>query len=62
MVETPPPDLVAGMKWLLGAYTSRFSRRHKLFRRLFSGRCKSLIVDGSGSGYLSEEFKGIRRG
>ena len=33
-------------------YTSRFNRRHKLFGHLFSGRYKSLIEDGSGSGYL----------
>jgi len=52
VVETPQGNLVAGMKWLLGTYTSRFNRRHKLFGHLFSGRYKSLIVDGSGSGYL----------
>jgi REP element-mobilizing transposase RayT len=52
VVETPQPNLVAGMKWLLGTDTSRFNRRHKLFGHLFSGRYKSLIVDGSGSGYL----------
>jgi REP element-mobilizing transposase RayT len=52
VVETPQPNLVAGMKWLLGTYTSRFNRRHNLFGHLFSGRYKSLIVDGSGSGYL----------
>jgi putative transposase len=52
VVETPQPNLVSGMKWLLGTYTSRFNRRHKLFGHLFSGRYKSLIVDGSGSGYL----------
>jgi REP element-mobilizing transposase RayT len=52
VVETPQPNLVAEMKWLLGTYTSRFNRRHKLFGHLFSGRYKSLIVDGSGSGYL----------
>ena len=52
VVETPQPNLVAGMKWLMGTYTSRFNRRHKLFGHLFSGRYKSLIVDGSGSGYL----------
>ena len=52
VVETPQPNLVAGMKWLLGTYTSRFNRRQKLFGRLFSGRYKSLIVDGSGSGHL----------
>src|SRR5258706_521043 len=52
VVETPRPNLVAGMKWLLGTYTSRFNRRHKDFGHLFSGRYKALIVDGSGSGYL----------
>jgi REP element-mobilizing transposase RayT len=52
VVETPQPNLVAGMKWLLGTYTSRFNRRHQLFGHLFSGRYKSLIVDGSGGGYL----------
>ncbi len=52
VVETPQPTLVAGMKWLLGTYTGRFNRRHKLFGHLFSGRYKALIVDGSGSGYL----------
>ena len=52
VVETPQPNLVAGMKWLLGTYTSRFNRRHKLFGHLFSGRYNSLIVDGSGNGYL----------
>ncbi len=52
VVETPNANLVAGMKWFLGTYTSRFNRRHKLFGHLFSGRYKSLVVDGSGSGYL----------
>ena len=52
VVATPQGNLVAGMKWLLGTYTSRFNRRHKLFGHLFSGRYKALIVDGSGSGYL----------
>jgi len=52
VVETPQANLVAGMKWLLGVYTFRFNRRHKLFGHLFSGRYKSLIVDGSGNGYL----------
>ena len=38
VVETPQPNLVVGMKWFLGTYTSRFNRRHKLFGHLFSGR------------------------
>ena len=52
VVETPQPNLVAGMKWLLGTYTIRFNRRHGEFGHLFAGRYKSLIVDGSGDGYL----------
>jgi putative transposase len=52
VVETPQGNLVAGMKWLLGTYTGRFNRRHKLFGHLFSGRYKALIVDSSGGGYL----------
>src|SRR6266404_667435 len=38
VIETPQPNLVAGMKWLLGTYTSRYNRRHKEFGHLFSGR------------------------
>lgn len=52
VVETPRANLVAGMRWFLGTYTARFNRRHRLFGHLFSGRYKSLIVDGSGTGYL----------
>ena len=52
VVETPQPNLVAGMKWFLGIYTGRFNRRHKVFGHLFSGRYKSLLVEGSGNGYL----------
>jgi REP element-mobilizing transposase RayT len=56
VVETPEPNLVAGMKWLLGTYTSRFNRQHKCFGHLFSGRYKALIVDGSGNGYLKTVY------
>ena len=52
VVETPKGNLVAGMKWFLGTYTSRFNRQRKRFGHLFSGRYKALIVDGSGTGYL----------
>ena len=51
VLETPEPNLVAGMKWLLGTYTARFNRRHKVSGHLFSGRYKSLLVGGEG-GYL----------
>src|SRR5579864_2065499 len=52
VLETPRANLVAGMRWFLGTYTARFNRRHKYFGHLFSGRYKSLLVDGSGNGYL----------
>ena len=52
VIETPRANLADGMKWLLGTYTSRFNRKHKLFGHLFSGRYKALAVDGSGTGYL----------
>jgi REP element-mobilizing transposase RayT len=53
VLETPRGNLVEGMKWLLGTYTSRFNRKHQVFRHLFSGRYKGLPVDGSDSGYLN---------
>jgi putative transposase len=52
VVETPRANLVAGMRWFLGTYTARFNRWHKLFGRLFSGRYKALLIDGSTPGYL----------
>ena len=52
VVETPKANLCAGMQWFLGTYTARFNRRHRMSGHLFSGRYKSLIVDGSGNGYL----------
>jgi REP element-mobilizing transposase RayT len=51
VVETPQPNLVAGMKWFLGTYTTRFNRRHKVTGHLFAGRYKSMVVGGEG-GYL----------
>ena len=35
LIETPQANLVSGMKWLLGTYTSRFNRRHKGFGHPF---------------------------
>ena len=52
VVETPNGNLVAGMRWLLSAYTIRLNHRHKLCGHVFSGRYKALLVDGSGNGYL----------
>ena len=52
VVETPQANLVAGMRWLLSAYSLRLNHRHKLTGHVFSGRYKALVVDGSGDGYL----------
>jgi REP element-mobilizing transposase RayT len=52
VVETPQANLVAGMRWLLSAYSLRLNHRHKLCGHVFSGRYKALVVDGSGDGYL----------
>ena len=35
VVETPNANLVAGMRWLLSAYTLRFNPRHKRFGHVF---------------------------
>ena len=52
VVETPQPNLVAGMAWLQSTYTIRLNHRHKLFGHVFSGRYKAQLVEGSGNGYL----------
>ncbi len=52
VIETPRPNLVSGMKWLLGTYTMRFNRRHQLSGHLFAGRYKSLLVDEQSPDYL----------
>ena len=52
VLETPQPNLVAGMKWFLGVYTRRFNLRHKVCGHLFAGRYKALVVDGSENAYL----------
>lgn len=52
LVETPEPNLSAGMKWLLQTYSSRFNRRHEFFGHVFGGRYKAPLIDGRGAGYL----------
>ena len=52
VLETPRPNLVAGMKWLSGVYTKRFNIRHKLCGHVFAGRYKALPVDGGENRYL----------
>lgn len=52
VLETPQPNLVVGMKWLLGTYTLRFNRRHRLSGHLFQGRYKAQPIDERTAGYL----------
>jgi hypothetical protein len=51
-IETPKSTLVAGVKWFLGTYTQRYNSRHRVRGHLFSGRYKSLLMDGSDDFYL----------
>ena len=46
VAETPEANLVLGMKWLLGTYSTRLNRRHRLKGHLFAGRYRSLMIDG----------------
>lgn len=52
LVETPEPNLVAGMRWFQTTYTVRFNRRHRLGGHLFQGRYKAVVVDPEESGYF----------
>lgn len=52
VLETPEPNLVAGMAWLQSTYTIRLNHRHQLFGHVLSGRYKAQWVESSGNGYL----------
>jgi putative transposase len=52
LLETPEGNLIAGMKWLQGAYTQRYNGRHQVFGHLFQGRYKAVIVDPNENLYL----------
>jgi hypothetical protein len=51
VVETPNPNLVAGIAWLRSTYTIRLNHRHKLIGHVLSGRHKAQLVEGKGSSY-----------
>jgi len=51
LIQTPEPNLVAGMKWLQNTYNRRFNIRHRLWGRLFGDRYKAVPVDGEGYYY-----------
>jgi hypothetical protein len=45
VTRTPSPNLVAGMKWLLGAFTIKYNRRHARRGHLLAGRYRSVLVE-----------------
>ncbi len=47
-VETPRANLVEGMRWLQGTFSTRFNRLRQERGHLFQGRYKSLLVDPDG--------------
>ncbi|MBN1492175.1 MAG: transposase [Phycisphaerae bacterium] len=47
-VETPEPNLSAGMQHLNGSYTSYFNRRHRRVGHLFQGRFKAVLIENAG--------------
>jgi len=52
LLETPEANLVAGMKWFLGAYSQRFNARHGQRGHVFQGRYKAVLIDGAQGDYF----------
>lgn len=50
LLETPEPNLVVGMKWLLGTFSQGWNRARGRHGHVFQGRYKAVPVQGSGSG------------
>jgi REP element-mobilizing transposase RayT len=46
LLETPEPNLVAGMKWVLGVYSQGWNRRRARRGHVFQGRYKAVVVNG----------------
>jgi len=47
LIETPLPNLVAGMKWLLGTFSQGWNRARQRQGHVFQGRYKSVPLNGS---------------
>ena len=45
-LQTPEPNLVAGMAWLQNTLTRRYNVRHRQWGRLFGDRYKAVVVEG----------------
>ena len=46
-LQTPEPNLVAGMAWLQNTLTRRFNVRHQPQGKLFGDRYKAVVVEGT---------------
>ncbi len=51
LLETPEPNLVAGMKWLQGTFTQRFNSFHQRHGHLLQGRYKAVPVHAENPTY-----------
>ena len=51
-LETPEANLVAGMKWFLGAYSLRSNNRHGQSGHVFQGRYKAVVIETESGGYF----------
>ena len=52
LLETPEPNLVAGMQWLQSTYTKRFNVSHRESGHLFQGRYKAIPVEPGAQYFL----------
>lgn len=55
LLETPEPNLVAGMKWFQGTYTQRFNAKFGRRGHLFQGRYKALPIEASDQSFYFRE-------
>ena len=53
LLETPEPNLTAGMQWLQGTYTKRFNAVHREWGHLFQGRFKAIPIESKGGYFLA---------
>ncbi len=53
LLETPEANLVAGMKWFLGAYSQRFNARHGQRGHVFQGRYKAVVIEANAGNYFT---------
>jgi len=44
LLETPEPNLSAGMQWMQSAYSRRYNSRHRQWGHVFGGRYKAIVV------------------